>query len=61
MSGKNKACGFCKYEWISRVAAPKSCPRCKRRFDYKDAQEVLGALRGQFGYRLQWGKSWQKI
>ncbi|MBI2139859.1 hypothetical protein HYU14_02970 [Candidatus Woesearchaeota archaeon] len=55
MSGKNNVCGFCTYSWISRVRAPKSCPRCKRRFDYKEAKEVLVSLRKKFGYRLSWG------
>ena len=27
-------CDYCEYEWESRVERPKSCPRCKRRFDY---------------------------
>lgn len=27
-------CQICQYEWVSRVMNPKSCPRCKRRFDY---------------------------
>jgi len=29
-----KNCEHCAYEWASRVEQPKSCPRCKRRFDY---------------------------
>ncbi|MFH1505363.1 MAG: hypothetical protein ABIE94_00015 [archaeon] len=27
-------CRFCEYDWISRVEAPKACPRCKNRLDY---------------------------
>lgn len=27
-------CSKCGYGWISRVKQPKSCPRCKTRFDY---------------------------
>jgi len=27
-------CYECGYEWDSRVAKPKACPRCKTRLDY---------------------------
>lgn len=27
-------CIKCNYNWIARIANPKSCPRCKVRFDY---------------------------
>ena len=27
-------CEKCQYEWKNRQDQPKSCPRCKRRFDY---------------------------
>ncbi len=27
-------CSKCGYGWIPRVKQPKSCPRCKTRFDY---------------------------
>lgn len=27
-------CTQCNYQWESRIDTPKSCPRCKRRFDY---------------------------
>ncbi len=27
-------CPKCSYEWESRVAEPKECPRCKTRLDY---------------------------
>ena len=27
-------CIFCGYEWETRKQEPKSCPRCKKRFDY---------------------------
>lgn len=27
-------CNLCLYEWECRIESPKSCPRCKRRFDY---------------------------
>jgi len=50
MSDKNKECEFCRYNWISRVENPLSCPRCKRRFDYKEARIVLQKLGKEFGY-----------
>jgi len=28
-------CKYCSYDWKSRKDEPVSCPRCKRRFDYK--------------------------
>ena len=31
----NMKCKKCEYEWKTRLKNPKSCPRCKRRFDYK--------------------------
>jgi len=34
METKSK-CKKCNYEWISRVEKPVSCPRCKRRMDFK--------------------------
>jgi predicted Zn-ribbon and HTH transcriptional regulator len=52
MGVKIKHCEFCTYSWISRVNAPKSCPRCKRRFDYREARIVLNELSKQFGYNL---------
>ena len=53
MGGNNiRGCEFCAYRWISRVTAPKSCPRCKRRFDYREARLVLQELSKQFGYEL---------
>lgn len=53
MSGGNiKDCEFCTYRWVSRVEIPKSCPRCKRRFDYKEAKLVLESLGKEFGYKL---------
>jgi len=27
-------CEYCEYVWESRKETPKSCPRCKKRFDY---------------------------
>lgn len=33
-------CDFCEYDWVSRVEAPKACPRCKRRFDYPSVNGV---------------------
>jgi len=45
-------CEFCDYRWSSRVDNPKSCPRCKRRLDYKDAKLVLNRLGKEFGYNL---------
>lgn len=38
-------CDFCGYAWKNRVNDPKSCPRCKRRFDYKDIREVFVRLK----------------
>jgi len=52
---KLKDCEFCNYSWNSRVDNPKSCPRCKRRFDYKDAKLVLKMLGKEFGYNLSGG------
>lgn len=52
MMVKRKQCEFCTYRWISRVAFPKSCPRCKRRFDYKEARIVLNELSKEFGHNL---------
>jgi len=53
MSGnKIRVCEFCTYRWISRVVSPKSCPRCKKRFDYKDARLVLELLGKEYGYNL---------
>lgn len=31
-------CVKCKYDWKTRVKEPKSCPRCKYRFDYKEVR-----------------------
>ena len=47
-----RACEFCTYRWIAKVDSPKSCPRCKRRFDYKDARLVLEMLGKEYGYDL---------
>jgi len=53
MSNNNfRECEFCTYRWITKVDSPKSCPRCKRRFDYKDAKLVLDALGREYGYDL---------
>lgn len=27
-------CIKCDYSWKTRIVLPKSCPRCKTRFDY---------------------------
>jgi len=40
-----KTCEYCDYGWLSRVDEPKSCPRCKRRFDYKDIRQVFAQLK----------------
>lgn len=32
----------CKYEWKPRVEEPKACPKCKRRFDWKDKGKENG-------------------
>ena len=32
-------CYKCGYEWEQRVEKPKSCPRCKRRFDYHNKEK----------------------
>ena len=45
-------CEFCTYSWTAKVENPKSCPRCKRRFDYKEARLVLEALGREYGYNL---------
>lgn len=29
-------CSKCDYGWTARIASPKSCPRCKVRFDYRE-------------------------
>ena len=50
--GTVRECEFCAYSWTARVQNPKSCPRCKRRFDYKEAKLVLGALGREYGYDL---------
>ncbi|MBU0979754.1 MAG: hypothetical protein KJ709_03035 [Nanoarchaeota archaeon] len=50
--GENQTCEYCEYGWISRVASPKSCPRCKRRFDYKEAKLILEQLGKEFGFNL---------
>ncbi len=34
-------CELCEYEWLPRVEKPKSCPRCKRRFDYDLAKSAI--------------------
>ena len=47
-----RACEFCTYRWSAKVDSPKSCPRCKRRFDYKDARLVLEMLGKEYGYDL---------
>ncbi|MBI2564498.1 hypothetical protein HYV79_00720 [Candidatus Woesearchaeota archaeon] len=39
------SCEYCTYGWFPRVESPKSCPRCKRRFDYKDIREVFQTLK----------------
>lgn len=49
---KVNECEFCTYRWTPKVDSPKSCPRCKRRFDYKDARLVLEALGKEFDYDL---------
>jgi len=33
-------CEKCSYEWEARVDNPKSCPRCKFRFDYDEARKA---------------------
>jgi len=35
-----KECIHCNYEWRPRIAEPKSCPRCKRRFDYLNTPDI---------------------
>ena len=32
-------CKKCEYEWETRVENPKSCPRCKSRFDYEEVRK----------------------
>lgn len=47
-----RLCEFCTYRWQPKVDSPKSCPRCKRRFDYKEAKLVLETLGKEYGYDL---------
>ena len=47
-----KECDFCSYTWAARIKNPKSCPRCKRRFDYEEAKEILKRIGKEFGYNL---------
>lgn len=42
---ENKICSYCSYEWSPRKSSPKSCPRCKRRFDYLEARTKIIDLR----------------
>ena len=57
MRGVNiRDCEFCTYKWTAKVKSPKSCPRCKRRFDYKEAKLVLEALGMEYGYNLLGGE-----
>ena len=51
-SDKTRECDFCTYEWIARVSSPKSCPRCKRRFDYQEAKLVLEKLGRRYDFDL---------
>lgn len=51
-SDTTRECEFCNYTWISRVSSPKACPRCKRRFDYKEAKLVLGKLGRRYDFDL---------
>lgn len=37
-------CKFCGYMWSPRREYPKSCPRCKRRFDYPSRKELRSLL-----------------
>ena len=34
-------CKTCEYAWETRIDNPKSCPRCKRRFDYSAVKVLL--------------------
>lgn len=51
---KKTLCNKCEYEWISRVEKPKSCPRCKGRFDSKKInlinKLIAWAGNGEFVY-----------
>jgi hypothetical protein len=39
-----QTCPNCSHRWESRVENPKSCPRCKRRFDYPGTvKRIVGA------------------
>ena len=43
-------CEYCEYEWETRKENPKSCPRCKKRFDYpkkENTQEDLNTEEGE--------------
>ena len=50
--GREFSCEFCTYRWVSRVDRPVSCPRCKRRFDYREARIVLKQLGEKFEFNL---------
>ena len=30
--GKEVQCRYCDYQWLPRVAVPKKCPECQRRW-----------------------------
>jgi predicted amidophosphoribosyltransferase len=47
-----KICEFCTYEWNAIVSSPKSCPRCKRRFDYREARLILQKLGKKYGWDI---------
>ena len=38
---KKFKCLKCKYEWKNKVDKPKSCPRCKVRFDWFPIKEQV--------------------
>lgn len=38
-------CNKCNYEWKPRKKDPVSCPRCKRRFDYKKLEAEQEAIK----------------
>ena len=42
-------CRYCAYSWLPRVAAPVSCPRCRRRLDLPPRKPKKAATLAQPG------------
>jgi predicted Zn-ribbon and HTH transcriptional regulator len=41
MEMSSARCSFCNYVWVARVAIPKECPDCKRRWPVGRPEEVV--------------------